>query len=65
VVESLAVQWGAFKHGQAQVVWCDFAEPLRAPGADTWAWLRTVLVGLSLSQECAAPLHGALSHGAG
>jgi anti-sigma regulatory factor (Ser/Thr protein kinase) len=48
VVESLAVQWGTFRLERAQAVWCDFAEPLRAPAADTWAWLRAILPGLSL-----------------
>ena len=63
MVEPLAIQWGTFRHEQAQVVWCDFAEPLRAPGADTWAWLRTVLAGLNLGPEYAATIHEVLLYG--
>ncbi len=43
VVDSLAVRWGSFRLTGAQVVWCDFGQPLRAPDSDAWAWLRLVL----------------------
>lgn len=69
VVDSLAVRWGTFRLERAQAVWCDFAEPLRAPATDTWAWLHAVLAGLSLDlageqeprAEDTAPLRGQLS----
>lgn len=48
VVESLSAAWGAFREGSAQVVWCDFAESLRVPDAEAWAWLRAVLKEHSL-----------------
>jgi anti-sigma regulatory factor (Ser/Thr protein kinase) len=57
VVESLAARWGTFRHEQAQAVWCDFAEPLRVPVADSWAWLRVVLTGLSLDPVRKGKVH--------
>ena len=55
VVESVSARWGAFRSGQAQVVWCDFGEPLRAASTDAWAWLHAVLARLSLTPACAEP----------
>ena len=39
----------AFGCRDAQAVWCDFGQPLRAPEADAWAWLRRVLAAFPLS----------------
>ena len=58
VVESVSARWGAFHAGQAQVVWCDFGEPLRAVSTDAWAWLHAVLARLSLSSACAEGVAG-------
>ena len=55
VVESVSARWGAFRAGQAQVVWCDFGELLRAASTDAWAWLHAVLARLSLTSACAEP----------
>jgi serine/threonine-protein kinase RsbW len=49
VVDSVAVQWGSFRLPGAQAVWCDLGQPLRAPDADAWAWLRTVLAACPLA----------------
>jgi serine/threonine-protein kinase RsbW len=50
VVEELSARWGSFRlPGEAQVVWCDFGQPLRAPASDAWAWLRRVLSVYPLS----------------
>ena len=43
LVEELSARWGNFRLPGAQVVWCDFGQPLRAPASDAWAWLRRVL----------------------
>jgi anti-sigma regulatory factor (Ser/Thr protein kinase) len=49
LVDSLAARWGHFRLAGAQVVWCDFGQPLRAPESDAWAWLRLVLSVCTLS----------------
>jgi anti-sigma regulatory factor (Ser/Thr protein kinase) len=49
LVEELSVRWGSFRLPGAQVVWCDFGQPLRAPASDAWAWLRLVLSVCPLS----------------
>jgi anti-sigma regulatory factor (Ser/Thr protein kinase) len=49
LVEELSVRWGSFRLPGAQVVWCDFGQPLRAPACDAWAWLRLVLSVCPLS----------------
>jgi Histidine kinase-like ATPase domain len=43
VVDSVAARWGCFRLLEAQVVWCDFGRPLRAPASDSWAWLGPIL----------------------
>jgi len=43
VVDSVAARWGTFRLAGAQVVWCDFGQPLRAPATDAWAWLHPIL----------------------
>jgi anti-sigma regulatory factor (Ser/Thr protein kinase) len=43
VIDSVAARWGSFRLSGAQVVWCDFGQPLRAPESDAWAWLQRVL----------------------
>jgi len=37
VVDSVAARWGSFRLSGAQVVWCDFGQPLRAPASDACA----------------------------
>jgi len=49
LVEELSVRWGSFRLPGAQVVRCDFGQPLRAPACDAWAWLRLVLSACPLS----------------
>ena len=49
LVEELSARWGSFRLPGAQVVWCDFGQPLRAPTSDAWAWLRQVLSASPLS----------------
>jgi anti-sigma regulatory factor (Ser/Thr protein kinase) len=49
VVESLAARWGSFRSAGAQVVWCDFGQPLHAAAGDAWAWLHMVLSVYALS----------------
>lgn len=49
IVDSVAARWGSFRLTGAQVVWCDFGQPLRALADDAWAWLRPVLAGGALS----------------
>jgi anti-sigma regulatory factor (Ser/Thr protein kinase) len=51
VIDALAVQWGSFRLPGAQAVWCDFGQPLRAPDADAWAWLRRVLAAFPLGDS--------------
>ncbi len=51
VIDALAAQWGSFRLPGAQAVWCDFGQPLRAPEADAWAWLRRVLAAFPLSDS--------------
>jgi hypothetical protein len=53
VVSSLAARWGSFRLTGAQVVWCDFGLPLRAPASDAWAWLRFLLSSCVLSAPAA------------
>jgi hypothetical protein len=55
VVESVSARWGAFRSGRAQVVWCDFGEPLHAASTDAWAWLHAVLARPSLTPACPEP----------
>jgi Histidine kinase-like ATPase domain len=55
LVEGLCVRWGSFRMPGAQVVWCDFGQPLRAPASDAWAWLRLVLSVCPLSAPACAP----------
>ena len=43
VINALAARWDCFLLVGAQVVWCDFGQPLRAAPGDAWAWLRLVL----------------------
>jgi hypothetical protein len=43
VVGALAARWGSLRLAGAQIVWCDFGQPLRAAPGDAWAWLRLVL----------------------
>lgn len=57
VVDELAARWGSLELGGAQVVWCDLGQPLRAPAADTWAWLLPVLAACDLA-AAAEPLAG-------
>ena len=57
LVQELAARWGSFRLPGAQVVWCDFGQPLRAPASDVWAWLRLVLSTCPL----AAPASPALA----
>ena len=49
VVDSLAARWGSFRLADAQAVWCDFGQPLRAAASDAWAWLHSVLSVYNLS----------------
>jgi hypothetical protein len=49
VIQALAAQWGIFRLPGAQVVWCDLGQPLRAPAADAWAWLHSVLAACPLT----------------
>ena len=51
VIDALAAQWGSFRLPGAQAVWCDFGQPLRAPDADAWAWLRHVLAAFPLGDS--------------
>jgi hypothetical protein len=51
VIDALAAQWGSFRLPGAQAVWCDFGQPLRAPDADAWAWLRRVLAAFPLGDS--------------
>ena len=43
VVDAVAAAWGNFRLPEAQVVWCDFGQPLDVADGDAWAWLRCVL----------------------
>ena len=54
MVDSVAARWGSFRLAGAQVVWCDFGQPLRVPASDAWAWLRPVLSVSILSAPAAA-----------
>jgi anti-sigma regulatory factor (Ser/Thr protein kinase) len=58
VIDALAAQWDTFRLPGAQVVWCDLGQPLRAPAADTWAWLPRVLAVCPLTAEpaCQVPV---------
>ena len=49
VIDAVAARWGGFRLPGAQVVWCDFGQPLRAPASDAWAWLRRVLSTCTLA----------------
>jgi anti-sigma regulatory factor (Ser/Thr protein kinase) len=49
IVDELAARWGSFRIAAAQVVWCDLGQPLHAPSADAWAWLRRELSACSLA----------------
>jgi Histidine kinase-like ATPase domain len=49
VVDSLAARWGSFRLPGAQLVWCDFGQPLPAPAGDAWAWLPPVLAARPLA----------------
>jgi len=60
VVEAVAVRWGSFRLPGAQAVWCDFGQPLRVPGGDAWAWLRSVLSACPLSADAPGPGHARL-----
>jgi Histidine kinase-like ATPase domain len=51
VIDALAGRWGSFRLPGAQAVWCDFGQPLRAPDADAWAWLRRVLAAFPLGDS--------------
>ncbi len=53
VVDALATAWGSFRLPEAQVVWCDFGQPLRVPDPDAWAWLRRVLAACPLTGSTA------------
>ena len=55
VVDSVAVRWGSFRLPGAQAVWCDLGQPLRAPDADAWAWLRTVCLPVAEARHAAQP----------
>jgi anti-sigma regulatory factor (Ser/Thr protein kinase) len=59
IVDALAAQWDSFQLPGAQVVWCDLGQPLRAPAADTWAWLHRVLaagpLAIGTSRRAPAP----------
>jgi len=57
VVDSVAARWGSFRLSGAQVVWCDFGQPLRAPASDAWAWLACVLSACPLSAPAPQPGH--------
>jgi hypothetical protein len=57
VVASIAARWGSFRLPGGQTVWCDLGQPLRAPDADAWAWLRRVLDAYPLVDG--APCHPA------
>jgi len=54
VIDGLAARWGSFRLSGAQVVWCDFGQPLRAPAGDAWAWLGAVLSACPLSPAAPA-----------
>jgi len=60
VVEAVAARWGSFRLPGAQAVWCDFGQPLRVPGGDAWAWLRSVLSACPLSADAPGPGHARL-----
>ena len=63
LVDQLSARWGSFRLPGAQVVWCDFGQPLRAPANDAWAWLRRVLSisPLSAGRPAAAVLPDTLT----
>jgi hypothetical protein len=58
IIDALAAAWGSFRLPGAQVVWCDLGQPLRAPDADTWAWLYRVLAAcpLTVGVPCQLPV---------
>jgi len=56
VIEAVAARWGCFRLPGAQVVWCDFGQPLHAPPGDAWAWLRLVLSACALSPPAPAAM---------
>ena len=55
VVDAVAADWGSFRIGQVQAVWCDLGKPLDAVPAEAWAWLRPLIaaVGFSLGRHSA------------
>lgn len=58
LVNTLAARWGSFRLPGAQVVWSDLGQPLRAPAADTWAWLPPVLATSPLTAAAPAAVPG-------
>jgi anti-sigma regulatory factor (Ser/Thr protein kinase) len=54
LVDALSARWGTFRLPDAQVVWCDFRQPLPAAAGDAWAWLPPVLTAHPLAPDGAA-----------
>jgi serine/threonine-protein kinase RsbW len=51
LVDALGAGWGSFRLPAAQVVWCDFGQPLCATAANAWAWLPGALGGVTAGRH--------------